>query len=255
MSLVDRAKGANILVLDIERRPGLAQVWQQKTDFIPIYKWERMPSLLCFAAKRYGARKVEFVSAWDDGPEAMARRSWELYDAADIVVTYNGVNFDNKHLRSEWLLAGLAPPAPWKDVDVYRVNRGLFGFESKSLDHLCHRLGLDTKAGHYDAVLAEKCLEGDPAAQRKMRRYNVGDVKITEQAYDALRPWMHQHPFMGVLPTNDTKSCNACGSTDLKANGTYRAVAIDYVLFRCGNCGANVRGGSHSRAAATRGVR
>ena len=238
MTLADRAaKPANILILDIERLPGLARLWQPKTDYVHIGNWTRLPSLLCFAAKWYGERKTEFVSAWGEGGmDAMVKRAWELYDAADIVVTYNGIGFDNKHLRSEWLLAGMPPPSPWKDVDLYRVNRAQFGFESKSLNHLCHRLGLDTKDGHYDAVLAELCLEGDESARRKMKRYNVGDVKITEQAYDALRPWIHTHPHTVRQPG----TCNVCGSSNLTPNGDHTPAIRDYPLFRCADCGANV---------------
>lgn len=256
MTLADRAKsaGANVLIIDIERLPGLARVWEPKTRYVPITQFTKLPSLLCFAAKWYGQRTVEFHAGWDNHDQMVAK-AWELYDKADIVVTYNGLSFDNRHLKSDWLVAGMPPPKPWKDVDLYRVNRTHFGFESKSLNHLCYRLGLDTKSGHYDAVTAEQAMAGDQAAQRRMKRYNVGDVKITEQAYDRLRPWISNHPFMGELPTNDTRKCNACSSTNLVRNGTYRAVAIDYVLYRCADCGANVRGGSHSRAAATRGVR
>jgi hypothetical protein len=184
----------------------------------------------------------------------MIRRAWELYDAADIVVTYNGVAFDNKHLRSDWLDLGLPLPSPWKDIDLYKVNRQMFGRVSYSLNHLCQILGLDMKSGHYDAVVAQAALDGDEKARRLLKRYNIGDVKITEQAYDRVRGYMPGHPHMGPLPTDETKSCNQCGSLDLQRTGTTRAIQIDYVLYRCGNCGANVRGARHSRQAATRGV-
>lgn len=249
-----RKKATKILVIDIERLPGLARAWEPKTRYVPIQNFTRLPSLLCFAAKWHGQKRVEFQSAWKDR-DAMVQRSWELYDQADIVVTYNGVGFDNKHLRSEWLLAGMPPPSPWKDVDLYRVNRQTFGFESKSLNHLCYVLGLDTKSGHYDPVMAERCMDGDKQAQKTMRIYNVGDVEITEQAYVRLQGWMPGHPHMGTLAENETVRCNQCGSDDVVRNGLYRAVVIDYMRYRCNNCGANIRGGYHSRAAVSRGVK
>jgi hypothetical protein len=245
---------ARILVVDIERLPGLARLWEQKTRFVPIRNFTRLPSLLCFAAKWHGQRKVEFHAAWDDA-EAMVLRSWELYDQADVVIGYNSVRFDNKHLRGDWLLAGLPPPAPWKDVDLYKVNSATFNFESKSLDHLCRILGLDTKAGHYSMDMAEACMDGDARAQRTMRRYNIGDVKITEQAYDRLLAWIKTHPHLTNLGENDEPTCNRCASTDLqRLPTTYLAVQIRYVLWRCNNCHGLVRGGIHSRAAKTQGV-
>ena len=232
---------ARILVVDIERLPGLTSIFDQKTHgFIPVSRWRRLPSLLCFAAKWYDRKAVQFHAAWDDH-DAMVQASWDLYDAADIVVGYNSIRFDNKHLKSEWLLAGMPPPRPWKNVDLYAANRNLFGFESKSLNHLCHRLDLDTKSGHYDEIMAEDAINGDLKAQRLMKRYNIGDVKITEQAYDALRPWLAGHPV--VNPTApDGLACNACGSPELVPAGTRQANLMEYPLYRCAGCGGVVSG-------------
>jgi hypothetical protein len=101
MSLADRVKssGAKILVVDMERLVGLARVWDQKTNFVPATNFVRLPMTLCFAAKWYGSKTTEFHAAWDGGFDAMVQRSWEMYDEANIVVTYNGRRFDNLHFR------------------------------------------------------------------------------------------------------------------------------------------------------------
>ena len=253
MSLAERVKstGAKILVVDMERLCGLARVWDQKTNFVPATNFVRMPMTLCFAAKWYGSKTTEFHAAWDDF-DAMVQRSWEMYDEAEIVVTYNGKRFDNLHFAGDWLKAGLPAPRPWKDVDLYQSNR--FGYTSRSLNHLCQQLGLDVKSGKYSMDMAEACMDGDEKAQRTMRTYNVGDVKIAEQAYDRVRGYLPNHPHIGEI-VKDVRRCNQCGSTDLKRNGTTRAIVIDYVLYRCGDCGANVKGTRHSRSAITRGAR
>lgn len=252
MGLSERVKesGAKILVVDMERLCGLARVWDQRTDFVPATNFVRLPSTLCFAAKWYGTRATEFHAAWDNY-DAMVQRSWELYDQANIVVTYNGKRFDNAHFRGDWLKAGLPEPSPWKDVDLFQSNK--FGFTSRSLNHLCQILGLDLKSGKYDMDMAEACMAGDVKAQRKMRTYNVGDVKITEQAYDRLRGHIPNHPHIGEISDEEIR-CNQCGSANLERNGLTRAVVIDYRLYRCSECGANVKGTRHSRMAATRGA-
>jgi hypothetical protein len=167
MSLADRVKssGAKILVVDMERLVGLARVWDQKTNFVPATNFVRLPMTLCFAAKWYGSKTTEFHAAWDGGFDAMVQRSWEMYDEANIVVTYNGRRFDNLHFAGDWLKAGLTPPSPWKDVDLYQSNR--FGYTSRSLNHLCQQLGLDVKSGKYDMDMAEACMDGDEKAQRR----------------------------------------------------------------------------------------
>lgn len=241
-----------IVTIDIERAAGLAHIFDQKTSgFIPASRWVRQPRTLCFAARWYGG-KTEFHAAWDDY-DAMIRRAWEIYDQADIVVTYNGIRFDNRVLKSDWAALSMTPPATWKNVDLYAVNRATFGYSSNSLAHLCQQLGLPGKSGHYDPFMADACMAGDTKAQATMRRYNIGDVKITEQCYDALRPWIANHPH--VTTDRDKATCNACGSDRLERAGTYLAQVMEYAQYRCSDCGALVRAAHVRRVARTRGVR
>lgn len=245
--------GTRILTLDIERLPGLARVWEPRTRYIPPRHFVEWPRMLCFAARWYDNPEPIFSAEWGKGgADAMIRKAWKLYDQADIVVTYNGVRFDDKHLRTEWLTVGLTPPRPWKSVDLYK-QVGKFGFESKSLDTVTRRLGRPGKVTHYDMDAAHAAAEGDREAQARLRTYNLGDVELTEWLYDRLRGWMPNHPIMGAH--GDEKVCNQCGSTDLRLlQSRYKAVVIEYALYRCRECGGHVRGGWHSRAASTRGV-
>jgi predicted RNA-binding Zn-ribbon protein involved in translation (DUF1610 family) len=252
---IQNAKNANqrILTIDIERLPGMVPIFDQRTQgFIPVYKWTRLPSLLCFAAKWLDRKDIMFYSAWDDMDE-MVQKSWDLFNEADIVVTYNGIRFDVKHLRSEWWLTHQGPPRPWKNVDLFAVNKAQFGFESKSLQHLCDRLGIAGKSGHYDPAVAERCVNGDPKAQALMKRYNKGDVTITENVYRRMLPWIHNHPH--VLTASSDFACNKCGSTDLeKMARDYRAQVLEYEQYRCNNCKGIVAATHTRRVARTRGV-
>jgi len=245
---------SRILILDIERLPGEARIWEPKTRYVAARNFTKWPSLLCYAARWYGTRRPIFSAIWEEGGKAaMVESVWKLYDEADIVVGYNSIRFDNKHLRSDWLEAGLSPPRPWKDVDLY-AHVKQFGFESKSLDSVTRRLGRPGKLMHYDMDMAHAAAEGDVAAQRKLRRYNVGDIELTEWLYDRLRGWMPTHPHVGTF--GDDKRCPQCGSDDLELQpNKYRATIIDYALYRCNHCGGNVRGGWEARAASTRGVK
>lgn len=261
MSLADAVKaaaenaGTKILVLDIERTAGLARIFDQRTRFVHVSKWTQFPELLCFSAQWLGSDEMLFFSAWDDREE-MLTASWDLLDRADILVTYNGCRADVPWLRQEWVTAGMTMPAPWKDVDLYKVNRSLFRWESMSLDHLCKRLGVETKSGHYDAEMADRCLAGDEEAQQLMREYNEGDVRATAAAYLRLLPFISNHPHIAALPADDpdARLCNRCGG-ELRAMGTYLAQQIRYVRYRCETCGGWMRGSRHSRAANVAGIR
>lgn len=243
---------SKILILDIERLPGLARVWEPRTRYIAPRSFVEWPRLLCWDARWYGEKEHIFAAEWIDRDD-MLKKVWDLYDQADVVVSYNGIAFDNRHLRSEWLEAGFRPPRPWKDVDLYKVVKR-FGFESKSLDSVSRRLGRPGKAIHYDMDTAEAAARGNQRAQNKLRRYNAGDVELTEWLYDRLRGWIPTHPFIGEHDPEEPR-CNQCGSTKLKREPSkYRAVVVDYNLLRCAECGGLVRSGWHSRVATTRGV-
>jgi DNA-directed RNA polymerase subunit RPC12/RpoP len=249
--LAPRAQDARVLTIDIERLPGLARVFDQRTNFVSHRNFIQSPETICYAARWYGDKTPIFEAAWDDR-ETMVRRSWELYDEAAAVVTFNGKRFDDKHLRALWLEAGLPAPRPWKAIDLFPAVKQ-FGYLSSSLDYVTKRLGRPGKVDAYDMNVAFAAMDGDVKAQKRLRRYNIGDVELTEWLYDRLRGWIPNHPHLGA-PT-DAKVCNQCGSERLKAQPSrYRAVVIDYALYRCERCGANIRAGWHARAATTRGV-
>jgi ribosomal protein S27AE len=232
-----------ILIIDIERLPGevTLDMWHprdfKRVNYVHPDRWSTLPSTVCYAAKWYGERKVEFVAQWDGGAEAMTRRAWELYDEADAVVTFNGKRFDNKVLASDWVVAGLTPPSPWRDVDLFTVASREFAFESRSLAHLCERLGIAGKSGHYNAAEAKAAAAGDVKAQRSLARYNREDVRATERAYDRLGAWIKDHPHHGLY-SGEERSCPRCGSTSLTQHGWHRTAVTAYARMRCDDCGA-----------------
>lgn len=257
---ITRPNDANIVVLDIERTQGKAEIpfWDlndMKGRRIRPDHVTEWPRTICVAWRRYGQKRVEFVAEWDEGGrDAMLRRVWDVYDEADIVVGHNLAAFDSKTLKAEWAMLGMKPPRPWKTVDTLQIARREFRFESNQLGSLCERLGVPGKVDHYDPECAVRALAGSVPDQRRLRRYNRGDIEASEALFDAMRGWIPSHPFIGTH--GDEKRCNQCSSNDLTLlPTTYRAVVLDYGLFRCNNCGGHIRGGWVARAANTRGVR
>lgn len=244
--------GPKILTIDIERLPGEAEVFDARVDYIRPSQWKFPPRTICFAARWYGRKAPIFEAEWKD-PAEMIARSWQLYDEADAVVTFNGIRFDNKHLRAMWFEAGLPMPRPWKNVDLFPVVKQ-FGYVSSSLDYVTKKLGHPGKVDKYDVEVAKAAVAGDVKMQRKLRRYNIGDIETTEWLYDRLRGWIPGHPYLGDAMAG--AACNQCSSTNLELQDTaYRAVRIDYELYRCTDCGANVKGGWVARATTTGGAR
>lgn len=254
-------KGQNVLILDIERMKGVAQVefWDmgdfknRRLHADTVVHW---PRTICAAWQWYGdGNKVEFASEWGDGAEAMHARIWDAYDRASLVVGHNLASFDTKKLKTTWRDMGLNPPRPWKTFDTLSVARREFGDESKTLDALCKRMGIVSKTDRYDVDVARAACAGEKAAQRKIKGYNIGDIHASRALYDVLRPWSASHPHNVVGTATDRPTCNSCWSDDLSPNGVKLAQQIVYRLFRCNSCGANIQGTMHSRAAVTRGAR
>jgi hypothetical protein len=230
-----------ILTVDIERLPGRASV-----DFWGLgdYKHRRIhadcvtewPRTICFAWRWYGRKRIEFAAEWQDSHEAMLRKAWELFDRADIIVGHNVDRFDSKNLIAEWMTLGLTPPSPWKVVDTLKVARSRASFESNTLDALLKRLGVDGKTDKYSVEVARAACAGDRLAQRRIKLYNQGDIEASEALYDAVRPWIPNHPHIGLY-TGDEECCGHCGG-DLEPSGWHTTAVTAYAQYRCSNCGA-----------------
>lgn len=250
---------AKILTFDIERTKGQANIefWDlgdyknRRIHADDVVEW---PRSICVAWNWYGKDKIKFASEWDDGREGFLTKIWEAVDKAEIVVGHNIVGFDLKKLNTEWRDLGLNPPSPYRVVDTLKEARKQFGDESKTLDALCKRLGLTAKSDRYDVEVARQALAGDRASQIKLQAYNEGDIVATLELYDRLRGWIPSHPHIGPLD-GETNKCNQCGGTNLERNGTYLAIQIRYIQYRCTDCGANLRGTTHSRSANIHGVK
>jgi hypothetical protein len=225
------------LVLDIETGPNLAYVWGLWDQNVGLSQIAEVSSVLCFAAKWLNEKQVRYHSVHHDGRDTMVRAAWDLLDQADAVVHYNGRAFDIKHLNREFVLAGLGPPSPHKDIDLLTTSRGRFRFASNKLEHVASQLGLGRKVKHSGFELWKACLDGDPAAWATMRRYNIGDVRLTESLYWELLPWIRAHPNVNLFNDGQHLSaCPFCACTDLERRGVAATTVGQYQRYRCTRC-------------------
>ena len=230
-----------LLYIDIETAPILAHTWSLYPKYISPDMVEDYSYILSFAAMWEGEREVMFYSIKDEAK--MRQALWDLLEEADAVVHYNGTQFDIKHINREFLLNKMAPPSPYAQVDLLKVVRKHFKFESNKLNFICQRLGLGGKEKHDGIQLWFDCMEGKDAAWKKMERYNKKDVKLTRKLYKYLLPWIHTHPNMGMYVEDPTRpTCTNCGSTNVVKKGKqYNTTSASYDRYRCKSCGTNLR--------------
>lgn len=238
-----------VLVIDIENSPNIAHVWGLWGANVSLAQLQESQQVISFAAKWLGEKKVIFKSNFHDGHEEMIRAAYELVDEADIIVGYNSQGFDMKHLHTEFLTAGFPPPRPYKNVDLLLAVKAAFRFPSNKLDYVVQRLKLGAKVSHSGHELWVQCMAGVAKAWATMKKYNMGDVLVTEKLYYRILPWIEKHPNIGMYMDTDHDRCPFCGSANLILDPemTVKANVTTYNLYRCQECGANARSTTRGR--------
>lgn len=224
-----------ILLLDIESSPNTAHVWGLWQQNVGLKQLMESSYVLCWAAKWLGEKEVMFDSVHQSRPKSMLKKIHELIDAADAVVHYNGTKFDMPTLNKEFLLYGLNPPAPYKQIDLLKTMRSQFRFPSNKLDYVAQRLGLGNKTEHEGHELWVKCMNGDENAWKTMEKYNKQDVALLEQVYLKVLPWIRHHPNRNLF--SDVPCCPTCGEKSLRKRGTSISSVGTYQRYQCKACG------------------
>lgn len=235
-----------ILTLDIETRPNLVWTWGLWQQNVAIGQIVEPSSVICFASKWLGEREVFFSR---DIHEA-----WDMLDAADAVVTWNGDKFDIPHLNREFIEAGLGLPSPYASIDLLKTARRKFKFQSNKLDYVAGRLLGEHKTSHTGFQLWLDCMKEDEKAWRLMEKYNRQDVKITEKLYKELLPWITNHPNPALRDGTGSGllSCPACGGSKLTKQGLAYTAVSTFQQYKCEFCGRWFRGNKREGGADAR---
>ena len=227
-----------ILFLDLETSPNLAYVWGLWNQNVSINQMVNSTEVICFGARWYGQRKVQFSSVHHDGKANMLKAIHELLDEADAVVGWNSAAFDMKHLRREFIENDMLPPSPTKDIDLMKTARNQFKFPSNKLDYVAQKLGIGQKVKHSGFELWTKCMAGDDKAWREMKKYQLQDVNLLVELYEKMLPWIKTHP----VHLSEGLVCTNCGSGHLQARGLARTASGAYQRYQCQGCGKWLRG-------------
>jgi len=235
----------HILILDLEMAPMRAYVWRRWKENVNLEQTITDNFILCWSAKWLYDTKIYSASLT---PDEIAREDdrritsimWNLLDYADIVIAYNGRKADLPWLNSAFLRAGLPPTKPFFLVDPYDVVKKVFGFTSNKMDAIAGYLGIEHKL-ETSFDLWRQCMEGDVDAMKYMVQYNQVDVKILEEIYLKMRPWIPRHPNISNIM--DVDACPFCASehyTEMVGQYYYTTTG-KYKLYRCDDCGAVFR--------------
>jgi DNA polymerase elongation subunit (family B) len=243
-----------ILIFDIETAPMQAFVWKRYKENVSLEQTISESFMLCWSAKWLYSEEVlgDCLSPEEAIKEDDLRIVTSLYsliNQADIIVAYNGKNFDIPYMNQRFLTYGFSPYVPTYVVDPYETAKTVFRFSSNKMDAIATQLGLQNKI-KTDFSLWKGCMMGDEKSLKDMLTYNKQDVVVLEEIYCKMLPWMKNHPNLSNY--FEKKSCCVkCGSEEyVKLNRFFFTPSGKYELYRCKSCGTIFRGKKNLNASA-----
>lgn len=231
-----------VLVFDIETAPMKAYVWgkwkQNVQDSHIIDDW----FMISWSAKWLFEDNVmsdvlTSKEALKQDDSRITKSIWNLLNEADVVIGHNALKFDIRKLNSRFLLNKLILPTPYEVIDTLAHARKKFAMTSNRLDYLAKILGFDGKLPT-DFSLWANCLAGDKVALKNMQVYCDQDVKVLEDVYLLMRPYIQPHPNIALHIADGITRCPSCGGIHLKSEGSYRTTVNSYEALRCTDCGS-----------------
>ena len=233
-----------LVVIDIETVPSLAYTFglyvsNQRINPQMLKEHGRM---IMWKAQVIGSDKIYGTDEVESTYKAMVKSLWELLDGCDTIIGYNVAGFDKKIINQAFLEEGLNAPSPYTTIDLLKVVRKHFRFDSNKLDFVCEKLGLGGKLEHPGWKLWEGWLKGEKKSINLMRKYCVQDVRITTALYNKVLPWIDSHTGVIFYDDNTPPTCTNCGSTNLVNNGYRSNLAGVYTRYKCNDCSTNLQG-------------
>lgn len=232
-----------ILLFDIETAPMEFYGWRTGKQYVSEDKIIKDISILSWSGKwlmqdEVFSHKVTPEEARDRDDLEITEKLYDVFEDADILVAHNVDRFDSKIANTRFILNGFSPPSSYRTIDTLKVARKHFNFPSNKLDYLSQILVGDEKL-ETSFKLWKRCVNGDSTALQEMLEYNIKDVRLLEEVYLKLRPWIKGgNPNLGLYYDDPGDRCPNCGHKGMEEDGYYYTGAGRYIALRCTNCGA-----------------
>jgi DNA polymerase elongation subunit (family B) len=255
--LMKKFEGLKILVLDIETSPLLVWCWGLFDQNIGLNQIKQDWNVLSFSAKWYEGRnkkvygpnnKVIYHSLANKKDKTddrdLLEEVWKLLDECDILLTQNGVRFDNKKLNARFALHGMKPPSSFKHIDTLQIVKRNFALTSNKLEYLsdkfCTKYKKMTEREFAGFSLWKECLANNKRAWAEMKKYNSYDILSLEELYQKIGNWDTSIDFN--VYSDSLETVCKCGSKEFKSKGYHYTSVGKFSRSKCVKCGAETRG-------------
>ena len=242
-----------VLFWDVESSPMQAFIWRLRTEYVNPNAVLNEPFLLCWAAKwededRVHRARLQPQEAKDQDDSRIVAKLADLVAKADVIVAHNGDRFDQPMLNTRLAVHDLEALPPIHSIDTLKLVKRHFSFASNKLDYISQLLGVGSKKPTgFD--LWVRCFNGDQAALRQMDEYCQHDVRILEDAFQMVRPFI-KLPRMVTATHEGQVACPHCGSADVATDGRVHPTnASEFDRWTCGSCGKSSRSRRSNRDA------
>ena len=156
-------------------------------------------NLISWAIKPLGVKKVAFdcwtreeAIDWDKMDRRIMASLIDELKNYDLVVTYYGTGFDIKFMRTRAMILGLEGFPEFgtlKHFDVYYAVRNKMCLYSNRLAVATQALGIEGKTPLPSSIWGPARL-GYKKALKDIKKHNVEDVKILEELYEEIIPYV-----------------------------------------------------------------
>jgi DNA polymerase elongation subunit (family B) len=244
---IPKSAGPKVLIFDIETSPMELYGYGLFDQNFSLAQIKEDWYVLSWAAKWLGSPEEEVIyrdvreneNLKDD--YGIISQIWQMLDEADIVITQNGIRFDQKKLMARFIKHGFPRPSSFRHVDTLRIAKRHFGFTSNKLEFMTNFLNKKykklTHAEFAGFDLWRACLEKNPAAWECMEKYNRYDVLALEELYLNLRPYDNTINF-NVYHDGLENYCSCGTEKELEFNGYDYTNIQKRPKFTCVDCGA-----------------
>jgi hypothetical protein len=227
-----------ILFLDIETKPAIVASFGIRDQHLTHKQILQDGGTICVGLSWLGEKKVRVVSEWEHGYREMLEEVHAALNEADAVATYNGARFDIPKLQGNFLIAGMLPPQPPTQIDIFKTVRKM-GLICNKLDYVAPLLGLGSKVKHEGLEMWLSVMDGCPKARKKMAKYCAQDVRLLKDVYERVLPYIDNHPRIGM---RHGFKCPNCGLDAMTSQGWKTTRTTRVQSLKCTSCGSWTQG-------------
>lgn len=196
-------------------------------------------AIICICWKWQGENKV-YSLEWDKGDDKQMLIDFiKVLNEADEIVGHNSDRFDLKWIRTRCLYHGISMFPEYTTLDTIKAAKSGFNFNSNKLDYIDKFLGGKGKLETGGFKLWQNIItNNDVKSMEKMVKYCKQDVRVLEEVFHKINPYIKSKTHHGVRLNREKCSCPNCGSNDTTIHGTkILASGTKKPQLQCQKCG------------------